>query len=300
MRRFVIAGLLALVTCPSTAWGADLVRGVRYKLSAGDLASGVAAVEDYHRKTGEDPEYWNAVGWLARGAFMLGRSDLASMYVEQLRQGVPEETEDLVTPYGARIEVESKLIAAKEGRGEALRFLRGELVPAKDPALRSRIYKNINLLSLEGEPAPAIDHSDFVGSKAASLEESKGAPVLLFCFAQWCGDCKAQSEALSHTWERYRDRGLRMVALTRYYGSVDGEDATKADEKARVAEVWSEVYAGLQDVPVTIDSEAMVRYGGSATPTFVLIDREGVVRLYTPTRLSEAELARRIEEVLAE
>jgi hypothetical protein len=44
----------------------------------------------------------------------------------------------------------------------------------------------------------------------------------------------------------------------------------------------------------------MVRYGASATPTFALIDRKGVVRLYTPTRLSEAELSRRIDELLAE
>ncbi len=46
--------------------------------------------------------------------------------------------------------------------------------------------------------------------------------------------------------------------------------------------------------------KAMVRYGVSATPTFVLVDRKGVVHFYTPTRLSEAELSRRIEAVLAE
>jgi hypothetical protein len=44
----------------------------------------------------------------------------------------------------------------------------------------------------------------------------------------------------------------------------------------------------------------MVRYGASATPTFVLVDRKGIVRLYTSTRLSETELSRRIDEVLAE
>lgn len=44
----------------------------------------------------------------------------------------------------------------------------------------------------------------------------------------------------------------------------------------------------------------MVRYGASATPTFVLIDRKGIVRLYAPTRLTEAELSRRIEELIEE
>jgi hypothetical protein len=44
----------------------------------------------------------------------------------------------------------------------------------------------------------------------------------------------------------------------------------------------------------------MVTYGASATPTYVLVDRKGVVRLYAPTRLAESELAQQIEEVLAE
>lgn len=42
----------------------------------------------------------------------------------------------------------------------------------------------------------------------------------------------------------------------------------------------------------------MVRYGGSSTPTFVFIDRKGIVRRYTPTRLTEEELDRTVRELL--
>jgi thiol-disulfide isomerase/thioredoxin len=298
MKRLALTCLIVLTLTSPDALGADLVRGVRFKLSAGDLASGVAAVDDYQRSSGRDAEYWNAVGWLARGAVMLDRPDLAARYVEELRHALPEESEGLIVPLGARVEVEAKLIAATEGRGSALRFLGEELERAKDTALRSRIAKNINLLSLEGQPAPPIDHSDFVGERAPDLEEMKGRPVLLFLWANWCGDCKAQHDSLARVWERYRDHGVQLVALTRYYGSVAGQDATPAEEKAHVEKVWKETYAGLADVPLTIDTRAMVRYGASATPTFVLIDREGVVRMFAPTRLSEAELSRRIDEVL--
>jgi thiol-disulfide isomerase/thioredoxin len=298
MRSFLSACLIAALLSASGASAADLVRGVRFKLSAGDLASGDAAVSDYVRANGEDTEYWNAMGWLARGAVMLGRPDLADRYVRKLRAGIPGEREELLIPFGARIEVEAKLLVAREGRGSALTFLHDELGTASDPALRSRINKNINLLSLEGAEAPPIDPSDFIGVKGRALEEMKGETVLLFLFAQWCGDCKAQAESLARVWQRYRDRGVNVVALTRYYGSVDGEDASPAKEKEAVARVWRESYPGLGDVPVTIDSDAMIRYGASATPTFVLIDREGVVRMYAPTRLSEEELTRRIDEVL--
>jgi thiol-disulfide isomerase/thioredoxin len=285
--------MLAFLILAAAANGAELVRGVRFKISAGDLATGIAQVEDYKRANGVDTEYLDAVGWLARGAEMLGRRDLAAQYVAELHREIPVEVPERIVPFGAAIEVEGKLIAAREGRGAAIRFLNGELARATAPALRSRISKNINLLSLEGQPAPAIDGSDF-------LANLNGKPALLFFFAYGCGDCKAQAPSLGRVWQKYGSRGLAMAAVTRYYGTVQEKPATPDEEKAEIDKVWKDVYAAYDGVPVVISTEAMVRYGVSATPTFALVDRKGIVRLYTPTRLSEAELSRRIEEVLAE
>lgn len=64
--------------------------------------------------------------------------------------------------------------------------------------------------------------------------------------------------------------------------------------------MWREAYPGLQAVPVVIDTETMVRYGASATPTYALVDGKGIVRFYSPTRVAESDLARRIEELLSE
>ena len=44
----------------------------------------------------------------------------------------------------------------------------------------------------------------------------------------------------------------------------------------------------------------MLAYGVSSTPTLVLIDRQGIVRLYRPTRITEAELSRRIEALVGQ
>jgi thiol-disulfide isomerase/thioredoxin len=291
---------LALIALTTPAAG-ELVRLVRLKLSAGDLASAVSAVEDYKEKHGIDAEYLDAVGWLARGAEMLKQPDAAASYVAELRREIREEKPDLVIPLGAAIEVESKLRAAREGRGSALRFLEDEFARARDVALRSRIRKNINLLSLEGQPAPEINKTDFIGTEPPSLAALKGKPVLLFLWAHWCGDCKAQAGALSRVLRKYRAQGLVVIAPTRYYGTgAENKPAAPAEEKAHMAKVWAEVYAGLEGVSIPIDNSAMVRYGVSSTPTYALIDRKGVVRFYSPTRLSEAELSRRIEAVLAE
>jgi thiol-disulfide isomerase/thioredoxin len=291
---------LALIALTANAAG-ELVRLVRLKLSAGDLASAVSAVEDYKEKHGVDAEYLDAVGWLARGAEMLKQPDAAAAYVAELRREIREEKADLAIPLGAAIEVEGKLRAAREGRGSALRFLEEEFSRAKDVALRSRIRKNINLLSLEGQPAPDFNKTDFIGTEPPSLAALKGKPVLLFLWAHWCGDCKAQAGMLNRVLRKYRAQGLVMIAPTRYYGTgAENKPAAPAEEKAHMAKVWAEAYAGFEGVPILIDTDAMVRYGVSATPTYAIIDRKGAVRFYSPTRLSEAELSRRIETVLAE
>ncbi len=298
---FPVVALLVASLVPTAARAGNLVRGVRSKLSAGDLASGQAAVEAHRKATGVDAEYLDAVGWLARGAQMLGRPDLAAAWVAELRREIPAEKPDLLIPLGAAIEVEAKLRLARDGRGAAVSYLEGEAIRAKDVALRSRIRKSLDLLTLEGQPAPPLGLADHVGPSPRALAELKGRPVLLFLFARWCGDCKAEAPALARLSSTYAPKGLALVAATRLYGpGEDGKPATPAEEKELVEKSWRESYPGLESVPVVLDTETMVTYGASATPTYVLVDRKGVVRLYAPTRLAESELARRIEDLLAE
>lgn len=299
MRKPTMALMLLLIT--STVLAGDLVRAVRNKISAGDIASGQHLVEDYKNKSGVDAEYLDAIGWLARGAEMLQQNELAATYVAELRREIQTEKEAWLSPLGAAIEVDGKLRAKREGRKAALQFWEGELARAKDIGLRSRIRKNINMLALEGQPPFEFNATLYAGAEPPKFAALKGQPVLLFLWAHWCGDCRAQAAALGRVWKKYQARGLVILAPTRLYGTgAGGKTATPAEEKAHIEKTWAEGYAELTGISIPIDTEAMVRYGVSATPTFVLIDRKGLVRMYAPTRLSEAEMARRIEEILAE
>lgn len=292
---------VAAALVPGASRAADLSRIVRMKASAGDLFSGEAAVEEYRKTKGVDADYLDAVGWLAREAMLLDRPEKADVYVAELRREIREEKDDLIVPLGAAIEVEGKLRLARQGRGAAVRFLEGELTRAKDVSLRSRIMKNVNLLTLEGQPAPPLASADRIGSEVPRLSDLRGKAVLLFLWAHGCGDCKAQGPIVARVYEKLRARGLVLVAPTRYYGQ-DAEwkkAAEPAEEKLAVEKDWT-AFTALSGIPIPIDTPTMERYGASATPTLVLIDKKGIVRLYTPTRMSESELTRRIEEALAE
>ena len=59
-------------------------------------------------------------------------------------------------------------------------------------------------------------------------------------------------------------------------------------------------YAAVSDMPVPLSTVNFPVYGASTTPTLILIDRAGVVRLYHPGAASEAELTVRIQAVLRE
>ena len=261
--------------------------------------SGAAAIEDYKKKNGVDVEYLDALGWLARGAEMLGAPDTAARYVAELRREIREEKTDLLSPLGAAIEVEGKLRATRQGRDAAIKFLEQEFERAKDVGLRSRIRKSINVLSLEGQPAPELNITSFAGVQPVSLASLKGKPVLLFLWAHWCGDCRAQAEVLASIHQKYKSQGLVVIAPTRLYGTGDqNKPASPEQEKAHIAKVWAEAYRGLEDVSVPIDTDTMIRYGVSATPTFVFIDKRGVVKSYSPTRFAEADLVTRIDILL--
>ena len=278
----------------------DLVRIVRGKLSAADLASAEAWVVDWKRDYGTDATYWNAMGWLARGAWMLGEEERALAFVRLIRDGIPEPREELLGALGAALEVEGRIRAVRQGDAAGAEYFREAATRSPDPAFRSRMWKNVNGLELVGRPAPPLAVGEVVGGQVPTLEQLRGRPVLLFFWAHWCGDCRASVPTLARLSERFASRGLAIVAPTRLYGTgAEDREVGAADEKRHIAAVLADQYAALPDLPVPVDTETMVRYGASATPTFVLVDAQGVVRLYAPTRLTESALAAAIEPLVA-
>lgn len=290
---------------PAPSPGSRTVSGIRNKISAGDLPSAESILEVHRERDGEDGYYLMGLGWLTRGALLLGETARARELNAELRRlcdarlangpGLAKD-DSLETALGAAIEVEAQLLAGEKGAEAGAAWLRAEIAKYPGPvAFRSRLYKRLNLLALKGSAAPELAVEDFVGAKPVALAGLRGRPVVLFVWSATCGDCKAQAASLGRVSRRYAERGLAVVPLTRYY--EDGA-AERAKEKAVIDSVWAAVYAPMGPPSIVVSSASMERYGGSSTPTFVFIDKRGVVKGYTPTRLTEARLAGAVEELL--
>ena len=293
---------------PGLLFFLSLVNEVRTSLARHDLASAQAAAKAYQAQAGATPELAAALSWIARGELEARQLPAADQYATQAAKmarellGMRRLDADpwLPTAIGAAIEVHAEVLAARGERPEAISYLRSELAAYSATSIGERIRKNLNLLDLEGKPAPALDTSDWLGQRPPSLASLHGHPVLLFFWAHWCGDCKAEGPILASLMQRYGPKGLVLVAPTRLYGYVGGgEPAPAPAEKQYIARIRDQYYPFLSGVPIPESAANFLNYGASTTPTIVLLDAAGVVRFYHPGAADEATLTQQIQRVVA-
>jgi thiol-disulfide isomerase/thioredoxin len=123
--------------------------------------------------------------------------------------------------------------------------------------------------------------------------------VLLFFWAHWCPDCKAEGSVIAQLSSEFGPHGLMLMAPTQLYGyAAQGEDAQPKDELSYIERVWQHFYPALQGVPVPVSKENFSLYGASTTPTLVLLDRSGRVALYHPGAMPYDELRSAVEKVV--
>ena len=296
-----------LLQISAFAASGQIIGYVRDAIAQNDFARGERYVETYRTTNGITPEMLEALSWLGRGALEAKQYDMAEKYADQtrklaLQQLVKRKLDDerrLPIALGASIEVHAQVLAAKGDRAEAVTFLRRELGIYRNTSIATRIQKNINLLTLEGKPAPLLDISAWLGAKPIPLTQLKGHPVLLFFWAHWCGDCKAELPELVKLVDEYQSKGLVLIGPTQHYGyAAAGEDVTREQETHYIDDVRKRYYSPLQGMSVPLSEENFTRFGASTTPTLILLDRQGIVRLYHPGAMPVSELAMKLGEIL--
>ena len=299
--------LLVSLLLTASAW-AGVVDDVRLALARNNFSAAESVLNSYRSQQGVNPEYLEAYSWMARVALDQGQYDQASAYakqtksfvLEQLKQRSLDSDPHLPIALGAALEVQSQALAARGQRTQAVALLQSALRTYGNTSIHDRLQKNLNLLSLEGRPAPPLKSDEFLGAKLPKPAELKGSPVLLFFWAHWCSDCKAEAPIITQLRSEFSGQGLQVIGPTRLYGyTAQIEHASASDELGYIDAVRHRFYAGLLDMPVPISRYNFDTYGASTTPTLVLLDRTGRVAMYHPGALPYAELRAEIEKVVA-
>jgi thiol-disulfide isomerase/thioredoxin len=125
--------------------------------------------------------------------------------------------------------------------------------------------RNQGLKSLEGNPAPELSLDTWIGEET-SLADLKGKVVIVDFWATWCGPCMRAIPKNVSLVEEYGDSGLAFIGV---------HDANNGWDKAQ----------GVVDdkninYPVARDAggASVKAYKLAFWPTYVAIDRQGIVR----------------------
>jgi thiol-disulfide isomerase/thioredoxin len=249
-----------------------------------------------------------SLSWQARQDLALGNVARASAEAEsvlseaaKLLQGRALDSEpSLANAVGAAYEVQAQALAEQHRSAEAIQLLRNAMHRWSGTSIVTRLQKNVNLLTLVGKPMPALRVPEWIGgTRPATAGALRGKVVMLFFWAHWCPDCKAEAPVLAKVAAEFEPKGLVVIAPTERYGyTPSDEHALPAEEKAFIEKVFDRFYAEIPKVQVPLDSGNFQRFGASTTPTLVLVDRKGVVRLYHPGVMDEASLRSAVQSLI--
>jgi cytochrome c biogenesis protein CcmG/thiol:disulfide interchange protein DsbE len=287
---------------------ADLIGNIRAQLAQNSFSAAESELKNYKSQHGVTPEYLEALSWMARGAASTKQWDQAAAYASETRRLCEQQLTKrkldaephLPIALGAAYEVLAQEMAEKGQHAQAVSLLRSALARYGNTSIRARLQKNLNLLALVGQPAPPLEVTQYLGPKPPTPAALRGSPVLLFFWAHWCVDCKAEVPVIARLRQEFAPAGLVVIGPTQLYGyAAQGADATPEQERAYIESVRARYYASLKDMPVPLSKQNFNAYGASTTPTLVVLNRAGQVAMYHPGALSYDELRSAVQKAVA-
>jgi thiol-disulfide isomerase/thioredoxin len=116
------------------------------------------------------------------------------------------------------------------------------------------------LMNLPDFEAPLLD------GKRVSLQDYRGKVVFLNIWATWCGPCRSEMPSMEIVYQRYKSRGLEILALNLQESKGEIETFMR----------WNRL-----TFPVIMDQDGRIgnQYGIRAIPTTYILDRQGRVVL---------------------
>ncbi len=236
-----------------------------------------------------------------------------------LRQPLDVRTRDdlfyQAAAYLADLDLEYKQTGAALGALQELRKVSIALPSAdlyrRATILQERIVPPTNLMTapddavlrgpLAAASAPEISVRAWIDQKPTTLASLRGRVVLLDFWATWCTPCRVALPYMNQWQAQYKNRGLTILALTQYHGSINGR-ATSASGELSLLRRFKHAEGMNYAVGVDGTGATSARYNVTTIPTAVLIDKRGHVRFISvgATETDMSEIGQMIKKLLAE
>ena len=148
---------------------------------------------------------------------------------------------------------------------------------------------------------PEINGVQWIDQTPVKLSDLRGKIVLLDFWAHWCGPCQVTLPQLSRWHEKYKDKGLVILGLTKYYGHGGQKAMTPGEELVYLRE-----FKKRNRLPygIVVDEKDVngLNYGVNSIPMSFLIDRKGVLRYISPGASDEEieSLGKMIKKIVDE
>src|SRR5262249_23704921 len=141
-------------------------------------------------------------------------------------------------------------------------------------------------------PCPEIGKPfDFVltttDGKKVRARDLRGKVVLIDCWATWCSPCVALLPELKELYEKSHKDGLEIIGV-----SFDRDAAKLKKMCAKLALPWPQVIVPSDEKTRQLWGDVT---GIGEIPRLFLIDREGILRADSPSKLKE-EIARLLKD----
>src|SRR5205807_7887265 len=131
-----MASRIAFLLLWSSLTFAGVIQDVRAAIAQNNFSAADAQLQAYRAQHGIDPEYLEALSWMARGSLAARQLDQALSYAQQtqtllvtqqLKKVQLDSSLHLALALGAAFEVRSQVLAARGQRSQAVTLLQGAL-----------------------------------------------------------------------------------------------------------------------------------------------------------------------------
>ena len=147
-------------------------------------------------------------------------------------------------------------------------------------------------LALSSAPAAAVPAAPAVRVpllKGGEIFDSRafiGKKVLVLRFqASWCKACAAQAAGLQRVYDRYKGRGVELLAI-------------HVDDTERDARAFLEAHHATYDAALDPSLRVANRFGFKRAPYTVIVNKRGEIAARLDATADEARLGAAIESVL--